>query len=224
MTAERGYYHCDRTFIKRILRPSEFKTTVRGTVHVPRLGKERLQNEEASLRFIRRMTNIPVPTVYSAFEVDGSYYLITEYIQGISMAQLSDSQKEIVQREISEHLTTLSNIKSSTVGGPSGLVIPPYRVMRHSNNEDWQVAPSKHAEYVFCHNDLSQPNIIVDPETLKIKAIIDWEYAGFFPKYFEGHFYNRLGPSVAINGEKDDVSDLIRFLSNSFRVRNNVNS
>ena len=34
-------------------------------------------------------------------------------------------------------------------------------------------------DLVFCHNDLSANNVIVDPKTLKIAAIIDWEYAGF---------------------------------------------
>ncbi|KAL5339351.1 hypothetical protein BJX70DRAFT_158211 [Aspergillus crustosus] len=48
LTFERGYYHCDGLFIKRSLRPSEFRTSQRG-LHIPRLGKERLQNEAESL-------------------------------------------------------------------------------------------------------------------------------------------------------------------------------
>jgi aminoglycoside phosphotransferase (APT) family kinase protein len=42
-------------------------------------------------------------------------------------------------------------------------------------------------EFILCQNDISQQNIIVDKETHKINAIIDWEYAGFYPK--EGAFY-----------------------------------
>ena len=34
-------------------------------------------------------------------------------------------------------------------------------------------------ELVFCYNDLSTNNVIVDPETLKVKAMIDWECTGF---------------------------------------------
>ncbi|KAJ5249290.1 hypothetical protein N7468_000741 [Penicillium chermesinum] len=211
VTFERGYYHFDRIFIKRSLRPSEFKTSQRG-LHVPRLGKERLQNEAETLRFIQRKTNIPVPTVYGAFDMDDSYYLITEYIRGTPMSQLSDDEKEIVRDEISQHLATLRELKSDTIGGPAGIVIPPYRVMRRTDNDVWPKKSSQTTEYVFCHNDLSQPNIIVDPDTLKIRAIIDWEYAGFFPQYFEAPFYERLGPSVPIGGEKDDVDDLLEFL------------
>lgn len=44
---------------KEALRPSEYQTTLRGTIHVPRLGKERLQSEAATLRFLRRVSNFP---------------------------------------------------------------------------------------------------------------------------------------------------------------------
>ena len=63
-------------------------------------------------------------------------------------------------------------------------------------------------DLVFCHNDLSAHNIIVDPTTLKINAIVDWEYAGFYPREFEGLFYKRIGPSVALEGEEDDEARL----------------
>lgn len=45
------------------------------------------------------------------------------------------------------------------------------------------------------------PQRPVDPQTLKVKAIIDWEYAGFFPAQFEGMYFRRPGPSVALGGE-----------------------
>jgi len=70
-------------------------------------------------------------------------------------------------------------------------------------------------EYVLCHNDLSQQNIIVHPITLKILAIIDWEFAGFYPAYFEMPFYLRLDGapgSEAIRNEVDDTAQLLEFL------------
>ncbi|KAK6832108.1 hypothetical protein RU639_002550 [Aspergillus parasiticus] len=85
LTFERGYYRHDNLFIKRILRPSEFRTGYKG-LHIPRLGKERLENEVEVLQFIRRVRNIPVPQLYGAFEIDGSYLLIMEYVEGISMS------------------------------------------------------------------------------------------------------------------------------------------
>lgn len=56
-------------------------------------------------------------------------------------------------------------------------------------------------------------NVIVNPSTLKINAIIDWEYAGFYPPEFEYPFYQRLGPSVPLDGEVDDVDLLTRMIS-----------
>ncbi|KAE8342496.1 kinase-like domain-containing protein [Aspergillus arachidicola] len=184
LTFERGYYRHDNFFVKRSLRPSEFRTGYKG-LHIPRLGKERLQNEAEVLQFIGGVSDIPVPQLYSAFEIDGSYLLFMEYVDGISMSQLSEEQKEVVNVELQQHLDTLHAIKSKTIGGPSGIVIPPYRVMRQSNKDLWSRLSSATCDYVFCHNDLSQQNVIVDPETLKIKAIIDWGYAGFFPAYFD---------------------------------------
>lgn len=66
---------------------------------------------------------------------------------------------------------------------------------------------------VFCHNDLSTNNVIVDPRTLKIKAIINWEYAGYYPPQFESTFFQRLGPSIALKGEIDDAESLHDILS-----------
>ncbi|GMG12009.1 unnamed protein product [Aspergillus oryzae var. brunneus] len=165
------------------------------------------------LQFIRRVSNIPVPKLYAAFEIDDSYLLFMEYIDGISMSQLSDEQKEVVNVELQQHLDVLHGIKSKSIGGPSGIVIPPYRVMRRSSKDAWSRLSSETCDYVFCHNDLSQENVIVDPETLKIKAIINWEYAEFFPAYFDYPFYKRLGPSMALEGERDDVPELLQLLN-----------
>lgn len=212
MTAERAYHHCGNFFIKRGLRPSEYKTTIRGTKHVPRLGKERLQNEAAALRFVRRVSNIPVPTLYGAFEADDSFMLITEHIDGVAMSSLSEDQKRVVCTQVEQHLATLRGIKSDTIGGSSGTVLPPYRAMRLSDNSEWPRKVSKDGDYVFCHNDLSQHNIIVGLQTLKIRAIIDWEYAGFFPERFEWSFYERRGPSLALDGEHEDSAELLQFM------------
>jgi len=65
----------------------------------------------------------------------------------------------------------------------------------------------------YCHNDLSTNNVIVDPETLKVNAIIDWEYAGFYPEQFEGKFFKRTGPSVALDGEVNDEERLLDIMT-----------
>lgn len=111
-------------------------------------------------------------------------------------------------------MAMLRRLRSNRMGGPSGIVILPYRVMRLTETDTWDFQPSGCDEYVFCHNDLSQHNIIVDPETLRITAIVDWEYAGFYPARFEMPFYLRIGPSIALEdkGEVDDGAELLAYL------------
>ena len=208
ITAERAYYHGENLFIKRSLRPREFKTGYKG-LHIPCLGKERLQNEAAALRFLHG-SEIPVPAIYAAFEIDDAFFLVTEFVDGTPMSELADEEKRVVSAELEEHVVNLHEMKAQ-VSGLEGVVIPPYRVMRQSD-EVWATQRGEY-EYVFCHNDLSQQNVIVDLASLKIMAIIDWEYAGFFPEYFEAPFYRRLGPSVAMDGEHGDVPRLLRFLA-----------
>ena len=63
--------------------------------------------------------------------------------------------------------------------------------------QQWKMKPFESEELVFCCNDLSTNNVIVDPETLKVNAISDSEYAGFYPAQFEGKFLKGWGLLVA---------------------------
>jgi hypothetical protein len=110
-TFERKYYHRGNVFIKRSLRPSEYRTGYHG-LHVPRLGKERIKNEAESLRFVRQHTDIPVPTVYCDFEDDQAYYLITEYVDDVGMSELFEEQKAIVCKELEGHIAKLQSLRS----------------------------------------------------------------------------------------------------------------
>lgn len=72
----------------------------------------------------------PVPTLYGAF-------------------------RRLVRTEVEQYLI-LRGMKSDTIGGPSGIVLPPYRVMRLSDKHEWSRKASKDSEYVFCHDDPAQ--------------------------------------------------------------------
>ncbi|CAH0054138.1 unnamed protein product [Clonostachys solani] len=212
MTAERKYYQSGLSFIKRSLREKEYHQGPYGPC-VPRLSKERLQNEAECLRFIRSNTNVPVPAVYADFEDDVAYYLVTEFIQGVDLNDIPLEKKDLVRAEVEKHLHTLHNLRSKTVGGPSGLLIPPRSVMESTKHDLWVLQPSgKEEEYAFCHNDLSEYNVIVNPETFKIAAIIDWEHAGFYPEYFEAPIYTRHGPDAKLINDKNHVARLLEFL------------
>ena len=78
----------------------------------------------------------------------------------------------------------------------------------------WKQLSSSKEDFFFCHGDLSQNNILVDRTTLKIIAIIDWEYGGFFPQEHELPFYEkseRSGIQVKSDTFKPIVDKMIEF-------------
>jgi tRNA A-37 threonylcarbamoyl transferase component Bud32 len=189
--------------------------TLRGDVFVPPMGMERLRNEVAAINFVRRNTCIPVPTVRASFEDNGRYYVITDGVPGVPMSKLSPDQNAIVIKELQGYLEILHAITSKQMGGILGHACLPWRLAMALPLDAGERIKFNHTteyEYILCHNDLHQSNILVDEETLKISAILDWEYAGFYPKEFEGAFYQRRGPAGAMRGEVNDVSSLLSIL------------
>lgn len=123
VTHERKYYHLGNTFIKRSLRPTEWQKQ-NGYMHVPLFNAERVLNEGACLQLLAEKTDIPMPKVYACFEDDGAAYLVTEYVEGVSMENLGEEQKKVVAAELEGHLQTLRKLTSNTWGGPGGVVSP----------------------------------------------------------------------------------------------------
>ncbi|KAI1113792.1 kinase-like domain-containing protein [Nemania sp. NC0429] len=192
ITPERKYYRCGNNYIKRSLRPTEWQKH-NSYLHVPKFNPERILNEGACLKFLAENTDIALPKLYACYEDDGAGYLITEYVEGVGVNELISEQQKMVGQELQKHLKTLRALTSDKwARRPGGPVLPPYRV---------------------CHNDLSANNVIVDLAGLKIEAIIDWEYAAFFLPEFESPFYLRVGPSIPLPGEVDDVDMLLNILN-----------
>ncbi|KAL7922692.1 kinase-like protein [Trichoderma austrokoningii] len=211
ITPDKKYFHVGNTFVKRSLRPSEWQKH-HCYLHVPLFGMELVLNEGACLSFLAE-TGIPLPKLLACFEDDGAAYLVTEYVEGVGMNELDAKSQAVVAEELQRHVLTLKRLTSDTWSGPDKMVLPPYRIMQKSNGRPWRMRQRKQQDLVFCHNDLSMNNVIVDPDTLKINAIVDWEYAGFYPPEFEFPFYQRPGPSVALDGEVDDCDLLMRMIA-----------
>ena len=234
ITTERKYSKCANTWIKRSLRPSEWQIDpFAGTLVVPRFEMERIFNEAAAMKFIAEKTNIPVPKLYGCFGDDGAAYLVMEYIEGVTMNGLDENERKIVETKLEGYIETLRSLNSAVRGGPSGLVrirfifllgnslscvnvvrevLPTYRVMVKAARQEWKTKCRKAEDLVFCHNDFSTHNVIVDKATLQVKTVIDWEYAGFYPREFEGMYFRRPGPSVALEGEVNDEDHLLSIL------------
>jgi tRNA A-37 threonylcarbamoyl transferase component Bud32 len=222
-TAYRKYFvsECTGMFMKRTLRKSELQRNIKGEIISPGRVFERSKNEAAALIFLGGNSTVPVPKVYREYELDGAHCIIMEYIEGDLMADLEEGSKPAVMKELQDHIKSMHTLSALRMGGvfPPGFVCLPPRVSRAARVDEDKLIPFQSDRLVFCHNDLSQHNVLVQRDTHKIQAIIDFEFSGFYPSFFEGHFYRRLGPSIALEGEEDDTDQLIDFL-NCNMVRN----
>ncbi|ETW81379.1 hypothetical protein HETIRDRAFT_51524, partial [Heterobasidion irregulare TC 32-1] len=145
-------------FVKRNITPPEFMFNWKGEIEVPHVAMERVKNEAAAMMYVKKHTDVPVPTIHCAFEDNGRYYIIEDLMPGVGIHRLSEPQRTIVMEELEGYIAELNSITSTAMGGFAGAACLPCRVSQ---------------ELVLCHNDLSQYNVLVDEETLKITAIID---------------------------------------------------
>jgi thiamine kinase-like enzyme len=145
-------------------------------------------------------------------------------VPGIQMRQLSEENKAKVIVELEHYLSVLHSHRSKRLRGFGEHIIFPYRMSRMITEVNFfkiLEITSETEEFMLCHNDLNQANILVDPDTLKITGIIDWEYAGFYPPEFEAPFYKRDGPAHAIGEEEDDWLDLLNLLDRKGALESN---
>lgn len=208
--ADRKIYHLDKLFFKRTLRRHEWTDLgddflVQPTAAMP----QRYRTDVAVQAYLREHTSIPLPTMTTCFEDDAAMCLAMEFLPGVQMDELPEADRQIVAAELSHHLATLKTLRSPTPGVPGeSLLIAPQRVTTYHwhYHTCWRPRPHlKGGDFVFCHNDLGQHNVLVDPATLKITAIVDWEFGGFWPAWFERPFWTRPGGCGALEGEEDDV-------------------
>lgn len=195
------------TFIKRELAAYEQKRRQDGTTITRPWVEERLKNEALALQLIGEKTTIPVPKFIGVGRnADDLAYLETERVSGIILEKIEEQcrmpkgkrhviegdcktcgsiAKENAQKFITvEVLPQLKELRSTTVG-LNGFVLPPPWILEHDERENWKPKTTNSASYVFCHGDLAAHNIMVDPETLKVVSIFDWEHAGYFPQEFQ---------------------------------------
>ncbi|KAI0096581.1 kinase-like domain-containing protein [Nemania sp. FL0031] len=204
---------------------------------------ERIANEVNALRLVSQQTTIPVPRIIDhGTNPDGTQYLITELISGIPLDQLLDmgcslpegkkhtpdkpcescvdegysNALEFIEGSVLPQLTKLK----SRERGILGFVMPPHWLPIDvdppwKGKGPWKTLRLEEPKYVFQHGDLAAHNILIDPQTLQVKALIDWEYAGFFPPGME-RWPGTLDKYVYIHS-CDDVADAIaKFLSEEY--------
>ncbi|MCJ1336346.1 hypothetical protein MMC09_001622 [Bachmanniomyces sp. S44760] len=226
---DRHYTLTPSTFTKRQLYPHEQILNNRGGVAQYAFNPERLENERYALEFIAKNTKIPVPRVLGWSHVDGVRCLTVETLDGAMLGdllrdgdnRLNSTEKAILKANAIAYvydtvLPELRKLRSRTLGQLSGAVFPPPRVSDFDGRPFWQPKVSTTERYVYCHNDLAWRNIVVDPKTLEVISIIDWEFSGFFPPEFEKPLW--LEPDANGGNDEEECRGLVALLDESIHA------
>lgn len=192
---DREYTLTATTFTKRNLLQHEVEFNIANALFTC----ERLENEYYALRYIAENSTIPVPKVIDFYQENGSLHLVTERLKGTLLCNIEDDEQRMsalsrVERILhGQILPQLRSLRRKYVGSAGDFmpVIPPVEALEYIDEDgllvrtSWPCICSSDPEFVFCHNDLAQHNIMVHPTSHDLLAIIDWEYSSFFPGWFE---------------------------------------
>lgn len=172
-------------------------------------------HEAAIMRYIAENTTIPVPKVYKVEKDDeGSVTSIEmEYMPGRTLDKvwpdMTEAQRLSVMEELRGYILQLRKLKGNDFGTFGHRHAINYN---HDLSKNWQfetkhffnrILPTKFIddvpkslgyfaaamsrqdhEIVFAHGDLTPRNILVD-DSGRITAILDWEFAGWYPAHWE---------------------------------------
>jgi len=119
-------------------------------------------------------------------------------VLGVSLLRIPEDKKATVIKELKGYIAQLHTIKSKVMGGFLGdMIVPPCVAIPH--DQVLKLREATTPEFVLCDNDLGQHNIMVDETTLKITAILDWEYALWSSRV---PFTSVLDPPSLLKGKK----------------------
>lgn len=117
-------------------------------------------------------------------------------------------------------LPQLSALTSKT-RGIEGFVMPPSWITPDLEppwkglKKAFRPLPLDEPLYVFQHGDLSDGNIMMNPHTLQVESLIDWEYAGFYPPGME-RWPGTLDAETYRNRVYDVAPFIVEFLAVEF--------
>ncbi|KAJ9266956.1 hypothetical protein DTO195F2_891 [Paecilomyces variotii] len=160
-------------------------------------------------------TNIRVPKMYRYFQKSGIGYLLMEFIDGIPLVNFAPFDEAF--QDLAEALYDFTTKAKADFPGPRDRGIPrgylfsedgagePLDSMDKLNiwldRRARLTGPEKRFQFqlddcVFCHLDLSYRNIIKVDESF---CLLDWEFAGFYPRVFEKY-------CILFLGQKEDYT------------------
>ncbi|KAB5554752.1 kinase-like domain-containing protein [Coniochaeta sp. 2T2.1] len=197
-------YHCNGRYVVR-----HGGSVTKYTTGPDGMGARDHPNEAMALRFVKAYTSIPVPDVVSS---DWDRLTMT-YVEGETLHQawptLTADQQSGILAQLQDYISQLQALGGiylgrldgqgvvvpsmmTRSGGPFGsltelhewLVQPPRRLPTQSIY--WhQITTQLRADcpIVFTHGDIAARNILIHDG--RIVALLDWEFAGWYPEYWD---------------------------------------
>ncbi|KAI9369692.1 hypothetical protein BJX61DRAFT_133567 [Aspergillus egyptiacus] len=175
---------------------------------------DEMEMESNTLAFVRaNFPDIPVPDVICAWldEKLSRTFLILKRVQGNTLAQawpsLTPDMRDGIASTVAQYCCKLTNLTSNRFESATGhWVLGPFlNVRAKDSHAPWKprllgpMSASSHQKYLqrisrtyrppataafhFYHADLGPTNLLISDDG-KIKAILDWESAGFYPEYW----------------------------------------
>ncbi len=113
------------------------------------------------MAFTHENTGILVPTPNCCFEDDDAVYLVMENVEGMSMADLEISSVISYRR----HWSSIFEPCEGSVlrNWEDHIVILLYQATRQTIKDHWNPNRPDTESFVFCHNNLSQHNVRLNP-------------------------------------------------------------
>ncbi|KAJ5087481.1 hypothetical protein N7456_011097 [Penicillium angulare] len=169
-------------------------------------------HEGPTLRFIKQNTTIPVPDVHDIRWKDGKVTeLVMDYMPETPLDQvwgsLNHDQKTSIADQLYSYLAQRRELKGTAIGcsergkalfgrdsmlegGPfqSEMEFNEFILSNTLRIPDLLLHYAKYALFeghniIFTHGDIAPSNILVDGD--QVTAILDWEYAGWYPEHWE---------------------------------------
>ena len=132
--------------------------------------------------------------------------MILEKLEGLRTGlDIGTRNQSVIAAQLEEYVDELHTLTSSTCKSFTGDPFFTARLEEHMHilqSVKYEEDEKRVGKYVLCHGDLGWQNILVDWDTMTIKCILDWEYAGFYPKDVEGESWRTLGWMGIREGDK----------------------
>jgi aminoglycoside phosphotransferase (APT) family kinase protein len=170
--------------------------------------------EVATMRFVARNTNIPIPFAWTSFRWRSIEYIVMSRVPGVTLEDMLKNSKdgtienqEAIIDKLRHFVAQLRSLKSphgplicSVLGGP----IDDYRVChfpsgpyddeQHMNLQLRCAHPvDRLPDFVISSHAISHPIVFthgeIDPRNILVQGsrvtLMDWETAGWFPAHWE---------------------------------------